>query len=204
MGLDMYLYRFNRVGNLGPSDICRANEYFDWREDPAAQKYSLKKWCGVKESELPGADDMEEIACQRDTRYYAWDKERRHPFRSSYEQVAYWRKANEIHKWFVDRVQGGTDDCEFHREVTKGDLKELAAACRDVLLHGVCADGDAVMAVDYEYCRKVLPTQSGFFFGGAEYDKWYVRDLRKTAEVCEELADSTDFDSQMIYYVSSW
>ena len=26
-------------------------------------------------------------------------------------RVAYWRKANAIHKWFVDHVQDGVDDC---------------------------------------------------------------------------------------------
>ena len=24
---------------------------------------------------------------------------------------AYWRKSNQIHKWFVDNVQGGNDNC---------------------------------------------------------------------------------------------
>ena len=27
------------------------------------------------------------------------------------EEVGYWRKANAIHKWFVDNVQKGEDDC---------------------------------------------------------------------------------------------
>jgi hypothetical protein len=27
------------------------------------------------------------------------------------ESVAYWRKQNAIHKWFVDKVQSGNDDC---------------------------------------------------------------------------------------------
>ena len=27
------------------------------------------------------------------------------------ESFGYWRKANQIHKWFVDNVQGGIDDC---------------------------------------------------------------------------------------------
>ena len=31
------------------------------------------------------------------------------------ESVGYWRKANHIHKWFVDNVQNGEDDCkEYH------------------------------------------------------------------------------------------
>ena len=28
------------------------------------------------------------------------------------EEVGYWRKANAIHKWFVDNVQDGNDDCK--------------------------------------------------------------------------------------------
>src|SRR5210317_2053350 len=27
------------------------------------------------------------------------------------EEVGYWRKANHIHKWFVDNCQDGEDDC---------------------------------------------------------------------------------------------
>jgi len=27
------------------------------------------------------------------------------------EEVGYWRKANHIHKWFVDNVQNGVDEC---------------------------------------------------------------------------------------------
>ena len=30
------------------------------------------------------------------------------------EEVGYWRKANQIHKWFVDNVQDGEDNCELH------------------------------------------------------------------------------------------
>jgi len=37
---------------------------------------------------------------------------------------AYWRKANQIHKWFVDNVQGGEDNCgEYY--VSHEKLKDL-------------------------------------------------------------------------------
>ena len=48
------------------------------------------------------------------------------------ESVAYWRKANAIHKWFVDNVQNGTDDCGKYR-VTVEQLKQLVKACKDIL-----------------------------------------------------------------------
>ena len=47
------------------------------------------------------------------------------------ESVAYWRKANAIHKWFVDNVQNGTDDCGKYR-VTVDQLKQLVKACKDI------------------------------------------------------------------------
>jgi len=40
------------------------------------------------------------------------------------EQVGYWRKANQIHKWFVDNVQDGNDDCKEYY-VSREKLQEL-------------------------------------------------------------------------------
>jgi hypothetical protein len=53
------------------------------------------------------------------------------------EMVGYWRKANHIHKWFVDNVQEGEDDCkEYYVSIEK--LHELRDTCFDILskLHG--------------------------------------------------------------------
>ena len=46
--------------------------------------------------------------------------------------VAYWRKANAIHKWFVDNCQGGEDRCQ-EAEVSREDLENLWALCNKVL-----------------------------------------------------------------------
>jgi hypothetical protein len=54
------------------------------------------------------------------------------------EMVGYWRKANHIHKWFVDNVQDGKDDChEYCVSIEK--LHELRDTCFDILskLHGM-------------------------------------------------------------------
>ena len=37
-------------------------------------------------------------------------------------ELGYWRKANHIHKWFVDNVQNGVDNCGEYL-VSKQDLK---------------------------------------------------------------------------------
>ena len=83
-----------------------------------------------------------------------------------YGIAMYWRKANAIHKWFVDNVQYGDDDCKEY-EVSPKKLIELRDLCRKVL----AARDEA---------ERLLPTQSGFFFGGTEYDEYYYADLEYT------------------------
>ena len=39
--------------------------------------------------------------------------------------ILYWRKANHIHKWFVDNVQDGCDNCAYY-PVSNSDLKKLS------------------------------------------------------------------------------
>jgi hypothetical protein len=43
-------------------------------------------------------------------------------------EVAYWRKANAVHKWFVENVQGGVDDCREY-DVFLDNLVELRETC---------------------------------------------------------------------------
>ena len=108
------------------------------------------------------------------------------------ESVAYWRKANAIHKWFVDNVQNGTDDCGKYR-VTVDQLKQLVKACKEVLK-------------DHSKAGELLPSQGGFFFGSTEVDDWYFEDLKSTVKqltpVIKECS-SDNFDVTL-YYQSSW
>lgn len=103
-------------------------------------------------------------------------------------EVGYWRKANHIHKWFVDNVQEGKDDCEYYY-VSKDDVAKLLETCRAVL-------NDRTLA------GKLLPTQSGFFFGGTEYDDYYFEDIELTVKILERAQAMPDgFDLE---YHSSW
>lgn len=222
MGLDMYLERFPRYKDYGPQTICGVDGYAEWKKSPTAQEYSLEDWCGVKEDSLPKGADMDYLRGLTATRYYAWDDEKRHPHEGVREHVGYWRKANAIHKWFVDHVQDGEDDCEYHHEVTKEVLEQLRDVCKTVLDSAVMMPGkvtngyrwtksgeepileDGMVVVNPDVCRALLPNQSGFFFGSMEYDHWYIDDVRATYELCCKLLEETDFDKQMIYYRSSW
>ena len=47
-------------------------------------------------------------------------------------EAGYWRKANAIHKWFVENVQDGEDDCKEYY-VDENDLKKLLDVVNRVL-----------------------------------------------------------------------
>jgi hypothetical protein len=105
-------------------------------------------------------------------------------------QIASWRKANAIHKWFVDNVQDGVDDCGEYK-VTKEHLIQLHNTCNDILN-------------DVNLAEQLLPTQSGFFFGNTAYDMWYFNDLRNTVQIIDEILEYKSYCLDELYYSSSW
>ena len=223
MGLDMYLERYPRYKDIRPENIHALEDFVEWKNDPEAQKYSLEEWCGWSESLVPNAKDGEYLKQFLTTRYYAWDTDRKYPHTRVYEQVAYWRKANQIHGWFVKNVQGGVDDCAYHDEVTKEKLEELINICQEILLKAELAAGkiangyrfdangkmlpimqDGCFVTNSEVCEKLLPTESGYFFGNTEYNEFYINDVRYTYETLKKVLEETDFEKQMLFYCSSW
>lgn len=109
-------------------------------------------------------------------------------------EAMYWRKANAIHKWFVDNVQDGVDECqETYIDVSK--LYELRDICKAVL-------------DDNSKAEQLLPSQSGFFFGGTAYDEYYFNDVRDTFNWLETLLFVGKFDEKFkhweFYYQASW
>ena len=103
-------------------------------------------------------------------------------------EAGYWRKANQIHDWFVKNVQGGEDKCRPHY-VSREQLEELKALCQEVL-------------DNRERASELLPTASGFFFGGTDYDEYYFKDLENTVKIvddCLALPKEWEFE-----YRSSW
>lgn len=108
-------------------------------------------------------------------------------------QVAYWRKANQVHNYFVQMCAKGEDDCK-PVYVGLGDLKELVSLCRKIIENP-------------DKAKELLPTSSGFFFGSVEYDEYYEQDLEYTVEQLEpiikflESEKGKDYD---IIYRASW
>ncbi len=104
-------------------------------------------------------------------------------------EVGYWRKANHIHKWFVDNVQGGEDECRPH-EVYDEHLEELRRLCKEVL-------------ADHSKAEELLPCGGGFFFGGTEYDEYYFGDLKDTVAIIDKALELENRD-MAFEYRSSW
>lgn len=113
-------------------------------------------------------------------------------------EIGYWRKANAIHKWFVDNVQGGEDNCGSYY-VSLEQLKDLHDLCLKAL-----KDEDSTL----------LPPTSGFFFGPTDIDDWYWRYIQDTVNILDKFfkkINSNNFlkDGHLpweysIMYHSSW
>jgi len=105
------------------------------------------------------------------------------------EEIGYWRKANHIHNWFVNNIQEGKDDCGEY-EISEDQLLELFAAVTNVQL-------------DHSLAKTLLPTTEGFFFGGTEYDDYYLESLKDTEVIICNALKAIKAGSR-VYYSSSW
>jgi hypothetical protein len=109
------------------------------------------------------------------------------------ESAMYWRKANHIHKWFVENVQNGEDDCGTY-PVSLDQLKDLRDLCEEVINKR-------------DEASELLPTQAGFFFGTQDYDEYYFEDIIDTYNDLRKIIDN--YPSGTLFYVdyyysSSW
>lgn len=195
MGLDMFLKRGKKIPKRDFSHIRKLDELVCEYEDELVIE-AYKDYvieCGVN---------------------FTW-----HSF---FEEVVYWRKANAIHKWFVDNVQYGEDDCDNY-EVSKENIESLLNICKEVLENVKVEDGkvengytwspttgkvinyeDGRVITNPEVCKKLLPTKEGFFFGATEYNEYYLQDLEYTVKELEKILKEFDFENNYLVYTSSW
>lgn len=104
--------------------------------------------------------------------------------------IGYWRKANQIHKWFVDNCQGGEDNCREYY-VGRNQLEELLTLCKEV-------QGRKDLA------KEELPPQPGFFFGGTTIDDYYWADIDETIDQLTRILSDKRLVDYDFYYQSSW
>jgi hypothetical protein len=134
--------------------------------------------------------------------------------------AGYWRKANAIHKWFVDNCAGGDDDCST-MYVSRDKLEELLKTVNIVLAGTKLVEGrvhngtryengkrteiweDGKVIEDTTLAEKYLPTAEGFFFGSTDYNEWYVQDLEETRDILTKALENSD-DNCGFEYRASW
>ena len=114
------------------------------------------------------------------------------PFANISINVAYWRKANQIHAWFINTYAEGVDDCKPVYVGERYNLSVLRNLCQEVI-------------DDHSKAEELLPVSSGFFFGSDEYNEYYFQDIENTIEQLDKLlsnpklAEGWDF-----IYQASW
>jgi hypothetical protein len=105
-------------------------------------------------------------------------------------EVAYWRKFNALHAWFVKNCQNGIDNCEPSRALTTEDFENLIYIMKAVKQAPLTA-------------RVLLPTSDGFFFGSTAYDEYFMQDVEDSIKKFEELLEDVK-NGDKLYYHSSW
>jgi hypothetical protein len=189
MGLDMYMYRSKKVKGLTAEDYEKVDNAVSNVEKE--DFVSIAK-C-IKGRSKKAYSELNEFV-----------KERGEHFRwlSILEDIGYWRKANAIHNFFVQECQEGVDECQLSM-VSKEALEDLLGRCKRALKlkniylnDGIIKDGEGI--------ETFLPTTSGFFFGGTEFNEWYFQDIAETKKLITKVLKETDFDTQVILYRSSW
>ena len=107
-------------------------------------------------------------------------------------QIGYFRKFNALHSYIVKTFANGIDNCQ-DIILYKEDVEQIKKVLDDVL-----------EANTEEKAKELLPTQSGFFFGGTDYDEFYFEDVKDAADLMQNLLDNFDFEKYQLVYRASW
>ena len=107
--------------------------------------------------------------------------------------IAYWRKVNWIHNWFVENVQGGQDNCgEYY--VTRDQLEDLKNLCDEI-----------IASRDKDKAMELLPPVDGFFYGkDTVEDNYYWASLAETSNLIHDILSRPQLANFDFHYSSSW
>jgi hypothetical protein len=134
------------------------------------------------------------------------------------EEVAYWRKANQIHGWFVNNGEEIVPDVKY--SLSREDLENLLETCKKVIemLNKSTKTSKKVVSgwsggkemytdidvYDTDDILEILPPTQGFFFGSDNIDEWYKKDIEDTIKVLEEELSipTIGYGAEYEYYAS--
>lgn len=182
MGLDMFLYRAPKCDSI--DELNTLNE----RLDKAFVNGKLANELQAIQKEKGFIYEIIiSINAWVDLEKYKTDPEGWGNIIQLHERLAYWRKFNALHRWFVDNVQNCEDDCGYYI-VTNDHLKELK---------------DILEKLTPENASVLFPPQEGFFLGGTETDEWYWQNVNSLKSTVNFLLDHNERELMYIYH-SSW
>ena len=146
-----------------------------------AERYMSKYFDAEDQKKIADINEIFDIQGEEDGDYGA---------QSVIFKVAYWRKANAIHQWFVDNVQDGVDECQ-KAYVSREQLQTLLDLCKEII-------------ASPKKGKEKLPTADGFFFGSTDYDEYYIQDAQYTVDRLEKILKDSALEKCDFYYQSSW
>jgi hypothetical protein len=200
MGLDIYFYKVKTQG-VETTDI---EELVTIRKENRLSKqippYVLSEIKQILNTDLN--EDKRERIIELIDPYVRYEFERRQLKECEVKKVEYWvneilasfvngedmyyRKVNFLYAYFADRLDN--EQCI----VTLADCKKIIKYAETIL-----------ETRDTDLAAKLLPTQSGFFFGSTEYNDYYFDDVRDVLEQFSEYIDDwTDDTIGWVYF--SW
>lgn len=159
MGLDMYIFKVNKTAHS-------IKELGDLDRNPKPGDAAIAAFEPLNQPYADSAPDHYTI----------------------FQEVAYWRKFNALHQWFVTNVQLGVDNCSLY-ELDQDVLR----SCLDVLEETF-----------YKKNPVILPPTQGFFFGSSEVDDYYWNKVEESIQTISHLIDNTDWATERLFYQSSW
>ena len=105
--------------------------------------------------------------------------------------IAGFRKVNFLLPFFD--YGDNCSDCE----ICRSQVEDLIDACKTVLASRYAENGHMI-------AESVLPTQSGFFFGSTQYDKYYYYDVEDVLNTFSTILNEFDFDNDVLYMNCWW
>jgi hypothetical protein len=116
--------------------------------------------------------------------------------------VTTWRKFSALHKWMVDNVQEGVDDCKTYF-VSRYLLKDLNNLLKKTIEETVKNSRKYIQTenkddIDKSIALKLFPPPS------ENIDDYYFEEVIRTQKLLQKLIDSHDFRIWDYYYDSSW
>lgn len=219
MGLDIYFHKVKRAFEGNPTendDLSAFTDAVDKDAQEKLRKFAKKELKALKEI-WEDAQGNEYRMADYNNRYFSFVEKLRKIIAKNYEfkiepytqkvlpydelaarvektieghyeqYDAYFRKVNFIFHYFDVTIKKMHD--QWFSFATTEDIDDLIWRCEQVLK-------------DHKKAHELLPTQSGFFFGGTDYNDWYFYDVKDCLKQMRKFRRG--MEGKTAYVIFSW